>query len=206
LYSNIDEPVGMFFVLLLLETFALIVVGYFAVPAAPFFMVLWIIALCGLQGAARRGWFPELTTPQRCVHQSALVVIPIVITGWLRFEEARLIDHAGFPNRVQHFVWAMAMAALMIPVFARWWGQVHRVERVVMAVAVVVMLGCAAEVFEYETMSAGVATQPGAGFWVWRDTMLDFIMNGLGAALVALVVSGAQGNPIGGRKQTALVS
>jgi hypothetical protein len=176
-------------------------------------MVLWVIALCGLQGAARRGWFPELTIAQRRVHHGALVLIPIGITAWLRFEEARLIDHAGLANRVQHFVWAMSMAALLIPVFARWWGPVHRIERIIMAVAVVVMLGSAAEVFEYETMSAGVAARPLAGFWVWRDTMLDSIMNGLGAGLIALIVSAskqeASGEAValltGGLKRTAVV-
>jgi hypothetical protein len=180
----------MWFALSALEALVLSLSTRRSIPDVAAFLFVWMVLTVSLAVADRLRLFPTLTTTQRRVHRIFTIGFPVFITGWFWAQRQDIIPHNGLANRIQHLAWSAAMVSLFIPVLARWWGHVSRLERVVMAVGLVVLLGNAVEVVEYKTFAAGWAETPWQGLWAWRDTMLDLVMNIVGATLVAFVVTG----------------
>jgi hypothetical protein len=183
----------MWFAVSALEALVLSLSTRRSIPDVAAFLFVWMVLNVILAVADRVGVFPSLTTMQRRVHRAVTLAFPVFITGWFWAQRQNIIPHHGLPNRIQHLVWSAAMVSLFIPVLARWWGNVSRVERIVMTVGLVVLLGNAVEVVEYKTFAPGWAETPWQGLWAWRDTMLDLVMNVIGATFVAFCVTGQSG-------------
>jgi hypothetical protein len=180
----------MWFALSALEALLLSVATRRSIPDIAAFMFVWMILTGVLAVADRFRLFPVLTPIQQRVHRVAVIGFPVFIVGWFWAQHVELIAHNGLPNRFQHVMWSAAMVSLFIPLLARWWNHVSRIERIMMAIGLVILLGNAVEVVEYKTFAAGWAQTPWQGLWAWRDTMLDLVMNVVGASLLALLVTG----------------
>jgi hypothetical protein len=180
---------AMWFFVSALESLLLMLATYRRMPDVAVFMAGWFVLSLAMGVADRWDVFPTLSTVQSRVNTFGMVVFPVVITAWMAAEREGWIHHAGTPNRIQHLMWSASMVSLLLPVFARWWGSVHRLERIVMTVGVVMLLGTFIEVFEYRAFSPQWADQPWKGLWAWRDRTLDMTMNMIGSFVVALLVT-----------------
>ncbi len=190
----------MWFFMSSVQALVLATLTYRSIPDLAAFLVGWAGLAGVLAIADRLKLFPPLTSKQRIVHRLGVIGFPLIISGWFGAQHHDLIGHQGLPNRMQHLMWAAGMVALLLPVLARWWNGVSRIERIVMAVGLVVLIGNGVEVVEYKVFASGWANTPWQGMRAWRDTMLDLMMNIIGASAVAwLVTAGAPAVPGTGR-------
>ncbi len=180
----------MMFFLSALESFVLILVTFRANAGVAVFMAAWCVFALLLGFADRLHAFPPLSPIQSRVNKVGMLVFPALISAWIVAEAKGLINHVGTPNRIQHLLWSASMVSLLLPMFARWWANTHRIERVLMIVGVVMFLGTLIEMVEFHQFASQWADQPWKGMWAWRDTTLDTLMNLIGSFVVGVLVTG----------------
>lgn len=115
-------------------------------------------------------------------HMAGTLVFPVVATAVKWHERASgAVESTGLSNRLQHGGWAFCTVLLFVPALRRWTGRLCRVELMLLAMALVALLGNLNEVGEWarHTITSGRA---------YDDTIKDLLMNAAGSGLGALVL------------------
>lgn len=126
----------------------------------------------------RRGT-PEMSAPVRLWHQACVLLFPIGATlTKYRLYANDIGSDVGFGNRIQHFSWALCTVGLFAPMLLRWMSHRDVVQKLMIAVGFVSMLGNFNEIAEWRR-----------GGMLYGDTMKDLVMNFGGALLGALIIT-----------------
>jgi hypothetical protein len=158
------------------------------VPGTGPFLAGWSV-MCGLLAVATwRGIFPPMNRRQLIGHRIGILLWPLVITVWFSVQGRQIVERHGWPNRVQHFMFAASVVTLLLPALVRWWNGLHRLEKMLLAIAVTVLIGNGVELMEYGMRTAGEGRAVDNA-WAWRDTMIDTVMNVLGALVASWYLS-----------------
>jgi hypothetical protein len=173
------------------------------VPGTVPFLAGWCVMCCLLAAASRAGVFPAMNLRQMVGHRVGILLWPLIITVWFSMQGRNIVERHGWPNRVQHLMFAASVVTLLLPALVRWWGGLHRLERVLLAVAVTVLIGSGVELLEYGMRSAGEG-DPVDNVWAWRDTMIDTVMNVVGACVASWFLAARMATAPGGRERSAL--
>ena len=142
---------------------------------------IWVAVLLFWFGSVavlyRRGT-PLMSAGVRRWHQACVLLFPIGATLAKYHLYANDVgSDVGFGNRIQHFSWALCTVGLFAPMLLRWMSQRDLVQKLMMAVGFVSMLGNLNEIAEWRR-----------GGMLYGDTMKDLVMNIAGAFLGALII------------------
>lgn len=162
-------------------------------PTWSVFLLAFWFALVGIQYAL--GWYARLGSGHRRMHSACAVLFPLFATTWKFVQQRYDLEQGGLPNRIQHLAWSAAMVGVLLPLLGRWWAGRSWWEPVLAAVAIVALLGNVTEVGEF--LAKDRAQRTTYAYAYYRDTMIDSVMNMIGAA------SGAAGALVLWRRQRA---
>ena len=130
----------------------------------------------------RRG-APEMPVALRRWHQACILLFPIGATlTKYRLYANDIGSDIGFGNRIQHFSWALCTVGLFAPMLLRWMSQRDVLQKLMIAIGFVSMLGNFNEIAEWRR-----------GGMLYGDTMKDLVMNTAGAFLGALIIMSLDG-------------
>jgi hypothetical protein len=153
-------------------------IGFSAINLYPVWvgvMVFWF----GCLAAQYRLRTPDMSRALTIWHQSCVLVFPVASTilKWHLFANNIGAD-VGFGNRVQHFSWAFCTVGLFAPTLVRWIEGNGLVQKIVVTIGFVGLLGNLNEIAEWRK-----------GGMQYGDTMKDLVMNVAGSFAGALVIA-----------------
>jgi hypothetical protein len=160
--------------------FSVVASGLIAFSAVKLYVVWVAVLLFWFGGVAfqyRKG-VPELPTGLRVWHRACVLGFPIATTfvKWHLFVND-LGSDVGIGNRVQHFSWALCTVGLFAPMLRRWMTDREVLQKILIAVGFVSMLGNLNEIAEWRR-----------GGMQYGDTIKDLTMNILGSVLGGLII------------------
>jgi hypothetical protein len=156
---------------------SLVLIGFSAVALYPVWVGVLLFWFGSLFVQYRNGT-PELPAKLRVFHQVSALAFPIAATAlkWYLFAR-ELGSDVGFGNRIQHFSWALCTVGLFAPMLRHLMVQRDLLQRMMIIVGFVSMLGNFNEIAEWRR-----------GSMQYSDTMKDLTMNIAGAVLGGLIV------------------
>jgi hypothetical protein len=147
-------------------------------PVWFFVMAFWF----GCLWLQYRNGEPTMPRGLMIFHRIGTLTFPIFAT-LMKWRGARngVFEDISIGNRVQHFTWALGTVALFAPLLGRWVVDRKWLEKHLIVVGFVALLGNLNEIGEWSRslMNIDVA---------YRDTMLDLVMNLFGSALGAFIL------------------
>jgi hypothetical protein len=162
---------------------ALVIAVTFGLTAFSVFALytVWVAVLFfwfGCVAIQYRKGVPSLPIGLQIWHRACVLGFPVATTylKWHLFVND-LGSDVGFGNRVQHFGWALCTVGLFVPMLRRWMNDREAVQKVLMVVGFVSMLGNFNEIAEWRR-----------GGMQYGDTMKDLTMNILGSIVGGLIV------------------
>lgn len=177
-------------VCLLVFSFLMTTVGYGISLQFVVLVLIWF----GIVFFLRKNYVDRLTGTQLQLFWAVVYLYPIlelILKYMIVFD---VISYSWFwLNRLEHFVWVVAVEILLMPVFSHTLKKLNWKESLVFVVSVMVLIGNLNEFMEYILRAyLGVGSRDKFGLYYW-DTIYDQVVN-LTGAVVGFILVYARGN------------